>query len=394
VTQSAGAKNQNAVRILHIVESLDDQAVENWLLRILRHANKSGRAFHWTFYTTLTRPGKHDALAREMGADVIHAAAPMSNTREFMADIRRTVKAGRFDVLHAHHDVVSAVYLLAVMGTDLKKTVVHIHNTAMFLPVGSEWKRKLLTKPLRSVCMRLADTRAGISRDALQSMLGALRPRPGKDVVVYYGIDTLRFHGGPEKREAVRRSLGIMPDEKVMLFGGRMIPYKNPVFVVEMLKHLIDVVPSIRAVFAGTGEDEKTVADRAAELGLSDRVRILGWRQDLPDLMAAADILIWPGVENPKEGLGLGIVEAQAAGLPIIMSRSVPDDAIVIPEIVTVLPLADGPQVWANEAARRLGGDQLDRKTALRLVEESPFSLEAGTRNVFDLYSLPDRHPA
>ena len=174
----------------------------------------------------------------------------------------------------------------------------------------------------------------------------------------------------------------------VMLFAGRMIPYKNPLFVVEMLAKLASRIPDLHAVFAGVGSEEQTVRERARALGVQDRVRILGWRSDLPDLMLASDLLIWPGQEDPKEGLGLGIVEAQAAGLPIIMSLSVPDDAVVIPELVSVLPLARGVDELADEADRIISSARMTRSEALARVEDSPFSLRAGTENIMRLYQL------
>lgn len=374
------------LRILHVVENLGDQAVENWLLRILGESRKTHPRHHWTFYSTLRIPGKRDADARDLGADVLHTPSDLSDTSRFIAALHRTMKIGRFDVLHAHHDVMSALYLAASMGTGIRKRIVHIHNTSLSIPAAPAIKRAILREPMRQICLHRANMLVGISRDALQSMLGSRAPRPGKDVVVYYGIDTSRFCDGAGRRAGVREAIGIEPEQRIMLFAGRMNAYKNPVFLVDMLACLAESMPHVRAVFAGVGEDEATVAVRARRLGVEDRVRILGWRRDLPDLMAASDLLVWPGQEEPKEGLGLGIVEAQAAGLPIIMSRSVPDDAIVIPELVSVLPLAAGAEAWADEARRKLVSPQIPREEALRLVEASPFSLAAGTRNIIDLY--------
>jgi glycosyltransferase involved in cell wall biosynthesis len=113
---------------------------------------------------------------------------------------------------------------------------------------------------------------------------------------------------------------------------------------------------------------------------------LVGWRDDLAELMLAADLLLWPVQEVPKEGVGLGIVEAQAAGLPITMSRSVPDDAVVIDELVSVLPLALGAAAWGREAVRRLSTTHLPRVEALERIEASHFSLAAGTDNVMALY--------
>jgi glycosyltransferase involved in cell wall biosynthesis len=87
-----------------------------------------------------------------------------------------------------------------------------------------------------------------------------------------------------------------------------------------------------------------------------------------------------------KEGLGLGIVEAQAAGLPIIMSRAVPEDAVVIQSLVSIVPLATGAEVWGRETVRMLSSQHISRSDALAAIESSHFSLAAGTDNVIKLY--------
>ena len=129
-----------------------------------------------------------------------------------------------------------------------------------------------------------------------------------------------------------------------------MTEYKNPRFVVDVLAELAGEFPDAVAAFAGVGPETDAVRAYAQDTGLGDRIRLLGWRDDLPELMLASDLLLWPGQEIPKEGLGLGIVEAQAAGLPIIMSRSVPEDAVVIDEIVSIVPLSAGASAWGTRS--------------------------------------------
>ena len=77
--------------------------------------------------------------------------------------------------------------------------------------------------------------------------------------------------------------------------------------------------------------------------------------------MANSDVLLWPSLEEPMEGLGLGIVEAQAASLPILMSQSVPTEAIVMPELVDVLPLNAGADAWSERVAQILDRERPDR---------------------------------
>jgi glycosyltransferase involved in cell wall biosynthesis len=378
--------------LLHVVENMHDQAVENWIFRIMRDSRSRYPDFHWTFYSALGQPGRLDDSVRELGGEVIHSPVPVGNTRKFISELHNTIERGRFDVMHAHHDIMSAVYLLAAARTPIRRRIVHVHNTSMELPTPSKMKRAMVWEPMRRVCLTMSDRIAGISRDALSSMIAGAAPKPGRDVVVYYGIDTTKFRNPKRTPAETRASIGVAPNAKMILFGGRMTQYKNPRFVIEVLAEIADAEPNAVAVFAGVGTETDAVRQLAQDTGLADRVRILGWRDDLAELMLAADLLLWPGQEVPKEGLGLGIVEAQAAGLPIIMSRSVPEDAVVIDELVSILPLALGPEAWGRETLKRLRARHLPREESLERIEASHFSLTAGTDNVMALYqNLPTR---
>jgi glycosyltransferase EpsF len=165
-----------------------------------------------------------------------------------------------------------------------------------------------------------------------------------------------------------------------------MIEYKNPCFVIEVLAHASKFDPNICAIFAGSGPLEDKVNEMARRNSLEHRVKVLGWHEDIPSLMHSCDMLIWPGLEEPKEGLGLGVVEAQAAGLPVLMSLSVPDEAIVEPNLVRVLPLQAGADVWADNILDVINRRPQNKKDALAMVESSSFSIAQSAENIQKLY--------
>jgi len=375
-----------AVRVLHIVETLNDQAVENWLLRVLRTAVRDYPHIHWTFFCVVGKRGRLDDEARALGAEVIHSPYEIGDKRRFFRSLREVMKRGRYDILHCHHDIMSAVYLAASAGLPFRKRIVHLHNTSLSLPTPSKIKTGLAREPMKQVCLRMADQIVGISKEALESLIGNRAPEPGRHAVVHYAVDTARFAQDSVDRAEFRRSLGFDPTTKILLFVGRLVDYKNPQFVLDILEHLARTNAEVAAVFAGTGNRETELRERAKQRSLENRVRLLGFRDDVPELMLNSDVLLWPSVENPKEGLGLGIVEAQAAGLPILMSRSAPDEAIVVPDLVNVLTLSAGAGNWAKKAAEILNGTPISREQSLAMVESSSFSMNAGVRNLVALY--------
>ncbi|MDQ1637037.1 MAG: hypothetical protein QOF62_376 [Pyrinomonadaceae bacterium] len=376
------------LRLFQIVENLDTGAVENWLFRMLAASRAKGHEhFQWTFFCTLGKPGRLDDQVRALGGEVLYSPFEIGNKRLFFAHLRTVMKNGRYDILHCHHDFVSAIYLWAASGLPIRKRIVHVHNTDEGLLTPNPFKQFLLKEPMRQSCLRLADNVVGISQEALKNFTRNGGSQTNRDRVVYYGIDTSRFHELTCSREEFRASLGFLPNAKVLLFAGRMVPIKNPLFVVEVVAELAKADESIVAIFAGAGELESRVNHLAKERGIGDRVRTLGWRDDTPTLMRMSDVLVFPRLEEPKEGLGLVLVEAQAAGLPIVASPSITADVQVIPELFDFVPLAAGAQVWAEAVSKSLSRPPISRENCLARIESSCFSTEQALNSLLALYS-------
>jgi glycosyltransferase involved in cell wall biosynthesis len=375
------------LRILHVVENLHNQAIENWLLRMLRASSSAYPHHEWSLFCILGKEGCLDSRFKDLGASVIHSQCSIGEKRAFLENLREIMKDGGYDILHCHHDIISAMYLVASIGLPFRKRIVHVHNTELGLLTPNRTKASVLRPAMREICLRLADQIVGISGDALAAMLAGRKPRPKRDIVVHYGVDTHPF-ADTVNREAVLASLEIPDDSQIVLFVGRLDEYKNPTFVLEVLSVLARSNSKAVAVFAGAGAVEQVLQERARELSLTSRTRLLGFRNDVPKLMQAADVLLWPSIENPKEGLGLGVIEAQAAGLPVLMSLSVPDDAIVIPELVSRLSLSDGPAAWAQKVGAMFDGEYPSPKQCLARFENSSFGLSQGVTNLMELYDI------
>ena len=342
--------------------------------------------YHWTFFCTLGKPGRLDEKVRQLGGEVIYSRHELGEKRAFLSNLRTVIREGHFDILHCHHDFVSAVYLCASLGIKMRKRIVHVHNTDESIQTPSVMKQFLFKEPMRQTCLHLADSIVGISQEALGHFTHGAPAKPGRDRVVYYGIDTSKFRQPIPTPEQFRSELGLSANSKLLLFTGRMTGLKNPLFVVEVLAQLAETDPNVVALFAGAGPLEGGVRERAETHQLADRVRVLGWRDDVATIMRLSDLLIFPRIEDPKEGLGLVLVEAQAAGLPILASRSITEDVQVIPELFEILPLDAGSKAWAQAVLRVLSRPKPSQQPILSRVESSPFGLDQGVSSLMALY--------
>ena len=375
--------------MLHVVESLDRGAVENWLLRTLRHARSRKVDLQWTFYCAVGTPGAFDEEARSLGARVVPSPVPLGRHVPFMRALRREAREGRYDVLHCHHDLVSAVYFSACAGLPIRRRIVHAHNSDETIPTPSVIKRRLLRAPMRWACLAAADRVVGISNHTLDCMLGGRPRRQGRDVVLYYGVSPAPFLGADADRSVARARLGYGSDARLVLYAARIVPEKNPLFALEVFAELARIEPGAVLLMVGSGSEETRAKDRTRDLGIEHSVRFMGWRSDVAAIMAACDLFILPRPEHPMEGFGVAVVEAQLAGLPLLLSRGIPDDPILPRSTHKRLPLSDGATKWARAAGELLSLPRPSSAHAREDLARSPMSMDAALDAVVFLHESP-----
>ncbi|MCL4768135.1 MAG: glycosyltransferase [Hyphomicrobiaceae bacterium] len=352
---------------------------------MLGHARKREIALNWSFYCTLPNSGALDEQARKLGAIVIHTPVSIGDKWNFVRAMRQSLCRLRYDVLHCHHDLMSSAYLAAAAGLRMRQRIVHVHNADERLPTPSRVKQRILREPMRRICLSAADRIIGISDHTLDTFLAGRPRRPGRDVVHYYGVDSTPFATGGD-RSGFRRTLGLASDALILLFAGRMVPEKNPIFVVDVLAELRQLEPRAVAVFAGAGSQERSISKRATMLGVHESVRQLGWRDDISDIMSCCDWFILPRPETPMEGFGLAVVEAQLAGLRLLLSRGIADDPLLPTAGFRRLKLASSPAQWARAALDLLNGPQPSRADTRSALAQSPMDMDRALNDLLQLY--------
>jgi glycosyltransferase EpsF len=373
-------------RVIHVVASLDKASVEVWLLRMLRYAAKIGVPVDWTFYCTVGE-GALDERARALGAKVVYSPVPIGAKLHFIRALRSHLQLGRYDVLHSHHDLVSAVYLLAASGLPIERRIVHVHNADESVLTPSVAKQAIFRPSFRRICLTLADRIAANSNHSLDKFLAGRRRRPGRDVVHYLGIDPEPLINAKTERAAFRRQHGFAECARIVLFAGRMVPEKNPVFAVDVIAEMRRINPLVVGMFVGSGSLEDDVRRRAATLGVDPWIRCLGWRDDIAQLMGGCDWFILPHPEDPPEGFGIAVVEAQLAGLRLLLSLGVSDDALLPPASVRRLPLQQSPKEWAAAALELWSDSAPSREATLWAFQRSPMVMDHAFRDLVRLHT-------
>ena len=300
--------------------------------------------------------------------------------------MRDEICTGQYEVIHCHHDVVSAVYLTACIGTSVVNRIVHVHNADETVPVGSEWKRPLLRELMRQTCLALADKIVGISNHTLDTFLRGRPRRPTRDFVHYYGIAPEPFLKAPADRQRFRRELALPEESLILLFAGRLVPEKNPGFALTVLSELRKLEPRAVGVFVGSGSEEEPLRRHVSALGLESSTRFLGWRTDVLEIMCCCDWFILPRPEKPLEGFGIAVVEAQLAGLRLLLSQGIPDDPLLPGSCVRRLSLTQPASRWAHAAYSQLGESQPSREQAAMALADSPMDMDRALQDLLQLH--------
>lgn len=363
-------------------------AVEVWLLRALRLAREREIPTDWTFYCAFGGGGgPQDEAAKALGARVVNSPIPVGHTLAFIASLRAEIRRGGYDVLACHHDLLSGIYLVAALGLPIRRRFVYVHNAANALPTPHRLKLAILTPVLRCICRVLADRIVGVSNVALDSFLGGAKRREGRDIVEFCGVDGRPFEGPPVDRKVFRAEWGLAPNPKIILFAGRLVAEKNPFFALEVMAEMHRRNnTAITGLFVGEGSLRDALHRRISELGLGSNIVCLGWRDDLPRIMRCCDLYLHTGPEQPPEGFGLTVLEAELAGLRLLVSQGVTDDSLLENSKVRRLAVSAGPGAWADAAFELLRDPAPRQDLILATFKGSPLDLETAVPRLFALY--------
>jgi len=244
-----------------------------------------------------------------VGSDVIYTEKPFDLTK--WGRVKDLLKEKKVDLIHAHGTRAASNVLWAARSLGIP-VVYTIHG----------WSFHQDQQPLLKR-MRIAGESYITNRTAVNISVSEANQASGKEnikgfesVLVNYGIDQKKFSPAGVTKD-VRAELKIAPDALLVLFIARFTKQKQPLAMIRAFKAALETVPDMRLLMVGDGELREEALQLSSELGLGDRILFQTFRQDVPDVLAAADIFVLPSL---WEGLPIGLLEAMAMGKAIIAS--------------------------------------------------------------------------
>jgi len=366
-------------RVLQVVWTMQTGGIENWLMEVLRRIDKS--KLQVDFLVQEGREGTFDAEIRELGSRIFPCPSP-THFWKFRPAFRKAVeRGGPYDVVHCHRHHSGAIVLreAAKLGTPIR--IAHAHNDLRARP--DSLHSRMIRPLFRKLVRRYSTDGIAASSDAAGSLFGNNWRADSRFRLLFCGIDFLRF-STPCDRNTIRREFGIDDNGTLVVNVGRFVEQKNHALIMETARVACKREPNVHFLLIGSGPLESEMKRRAQEYGLTDRVHFAGLRSDVPDLLRASDAFLFPSLH---EGLGLALVEAQAAGLPCVISDTIPHEATVVDALVTRCSLHDSACFWAETLTRSLASAPVTRGDALHQCLESQFAIERSVHGLEALYA-------
>jgi glycosyltransferase involved in cell wall biosynthesis len=369
------------IRVLHVVGGMVRGGIETWLMHILRQGDRE--RFRMDFVVHTTEPCPYDEELRSFGSRIFPCPHPGKPWR-YVRDFRRILdEHGPYDIVHSHVHFFSGFTLRVARQAGVPVRIGHSHVDTLPEDTAPGLPRRLYLGAMREMLRKNATLALAATPEAGNALFGPRWKEGDFYRVLFYGINLAPFHKPPEP--GVRAELGLPADAFVIGHVGRMEEQKNHRFLLEIAAKVAEMEPRTRLLLIGAGSLRGEIERRAAELKITDRVIFAGLRSDIPNVLkSAVDVFVLPSF---CEGLGLVLIEAQAAGVPSVFTATIPADATVVPSLVTRFDLSRPASEWAEAIlALRDRLHPIPPAEALAKVEASPFDIQRSVRALQESY--------
>lgn len=325
------------IRVLNMFTVMDRGGAETMVMNYYRHIDRTKVQFD--FLVHREKRGAYDDEIERMGGR-IYRMCPIypQNFSRYKRDLRTFFRAHpEYKIIHSHMSELGYFAFREAERQGVPVRICHAHNA----PHGFDVKMIMRTYFKKRMMPYL--THLFMCGEESGKWLYGEKNK-SRFIMLNNAIDAALYSFDASKREKMRQQLGLT-DELVIGHVGRFNPQKNHPFLLDVFAALLKKESDVVLLLVGGGADLPKIQAKAQELGIAERVRFLGVRSDVADLMQAMDVFVFPSL---YEGLGIALVEAQAAGLPCVVSDTIPHEAYLT-DLVDSEKLSAPEEKWAEK---------------------------------------------
>lgn len=322
--------SQEQIRVLQIPGKMDYGGVSAVIMNYYRHMDPARVQLDFAVNRDCTFPQQEELTA---GGSRVYRVSSLKNIIRYMWDIYRIVRKGKYRIVHAHMNSLNLFPLFAAKLAGAKVRICHNHST----DADGEFIRNA-AKNLFKKFSRLFPTHyAACSWYAAEWLYGRKFCEKHPVWIVRNGIELGRFAFQEKIREAVRKRYGL-EDKFVIGNVGRFVFQKNHELLTDVFYEFYKENRNVVLLLIGEGELQEEIKDKVKNYGMEASVIFIGAVKDTSPFYQAMDVFV---LTSRYEGLPVTTVEAQANGLPCIVSRAVPQEAIMSDNVTRIKEYQD-----------------------------------------------------
>lgn len=355
-------------RILQVVTYMDMGGIESFLMNLYRNIDRDIVQFDFLMHREV--PTYFDEEIESLGGRIyrLPPIRPDTFLRYRMALSRFFREHPEYRVIHCHNNAYSMFVLREAEKHGVPVRIAHSHMA--FPTLG------LIKRVTYDYC-RSRINRYTTHRLACSAAAGDWLYSGGEYKVFPNAIQTQHFRFSEATRHRLRQELSLA-DALTVIHVGRFDDMKNHAFLIDAFAALVRKEPGAVLLLVGDGVLRPTMEEKVRDLGIERSVRFLGIRKDVPDLLQAADVFAFPSL---YEGLPVTLIEAQAAGIPCVISDTITAE-VCVTDLVESLPIRD-PELWADAIRRNQG---LPRRDTFDEIVHSGYDIHAAAQRLTNFY--------
>lgn len=348
-----------------MLQGLSYGGVPGVLLNYYREIKDDVEA-HWIMKDTSDINSDYAKELRGYGCEVYPVTSFNKNMFQYSKEIREIIRNGNYDVIHDNNKYFAFLSLFHAKKNKIPVRICHVHNT-----VAKEEKNfihRCFITAASWLSVKYSTLLMACSDAAGESMFG-----DKAFMVLNNAIDVSRYSFSGQVRQTFRNELGLISDF-VLMTVGRHDPLKRYDFSMKVFSELKKLKKNAKYVIVGVSKDELTGNEKEVYDSLDndtkESILFLGARGDIKELLNVADAFL---LTSEHEGFGMAVVEAQANGLPCVVSTGLPT-GVKQTDLVTFLELKDSPSTWASTILNNV--TRFDRELYSNIMKESEFSIQ------------------
>lgn len=346
------------MKILQVGLGNNPGGVEAFVMNYYRELSGQGISFD---FVCMYEKIAYEEEIKSLGGRIFYVPNVKKDYFGYVKQLRRVLEQEKYDAVHVNMlSAANIVPLRLAKEAGVKKVIAHSHNAS-----APGLVRKLMDKWNRPKISRYATVKLACGEAAGRWLFGDTAFENGEITLISNAIDVEKYSFSMEKREKLRRELGL-PGKFVIGHVGRFDLQKNHEGLIDLFHEIVKREPQAVLCLVGDGGLRPQIEKKVQEKGLGKNVVFAGVRPDVEAFLSVFDVFLFPSL---FEGLPFTLLEAQASGLPCVISDTITGEAAVIKERVKALSLSAPAGRWAEavleeKGKERPGGDVIRKRFA------------------------------